>query len=522
MKNQIRETYVEMRDGIKLYTIVQLPETGSCFPVIVVRDPYVTKEINRQAMENEPLHGYAVVTQHCRGCGRSEGECIPYINERNDGLDLLDWIRHQDFYNGELFLKGASYLASVHFSYLNTDPPDVKAAFLAVQDTERYNLLYRNGFFKAGRRGWSFAMYKKNSIRNKNFTTDTFRTMPLKGITRYVLGEYAPCIEEEFSHPDPSDPYYSTPEGGSDYSHAVLKCKIPILLVSGFYDIYADGIFAIWDSMSPARRENCALIVTPYSHDYSPDTPDPELPPYPGAKLDPLLYLEWFEHFRIGSPLRSIEKGKTAYYTLFENQWHSLPELKNGPQRKKFFLAPDRTLTDVPAPADEISYIYNPYAPASFRGGICNNFDAMKIQDPPNSRYDIISFLSGELENTLCNGQIELSLNVRSSAPDTCFYVRLSIVKDGKAYSLRDDVDSLCRTIPDYVPGNTATLHFTFAPHSFQIQKGDRLRLDVSSSCFPHLQIHPNRKGLIAEQIGADIARNTILTENSNLILHCI
>ena len=141
IKNQLLEYMVPMRDGVRLYTLVQLPVTGQKLPVIIKRNPYAGDVLDLEAYRKENTHGYAVVYQECRGTGRSEGDCIPYINEHNDGLDLLDWIREQDFYNGELFLSGASYLASVHLSYLNTNPPDVKAACLMVQDCRRYNLL---------------------------------------------------------------------------------------------------------------------------------------------------------------------------------------------------------------------------------------------------------------------------------------------------------------------------------------------------------------------------------------------
>ena len=152
-QNTIIETWMTARDGVKLYTLLQLPEPDGRFPVIILRNPYALPETDLEPLKNEDTHGYAVVTQHCRGTGRSEGICIPYISERNDGLDLLEWIRKQPFYQGELFLSGSSYLTSVHYSYLNTDPPDIKAAFLPVQDSERYNILYRNGFFKSGLHG---------------------------------------------------------------------------------------------------------------------------------------------------------------------------------------------------------------------------------------------------------------------------------------------------------------------------------------------------------------------------------
>ena len=164
------EYMIPMRDGVKLYTLVQLPETGKKLPTIIKRNPYADPDAP-PAMEpfrNENTHGYAIVYQECRGTGRSEGDCIPFINERNDGLDTLDWIRKQDFYNGELFLEGQSYLSAVHLSYLKTNQPDVKAACLMIMDTERYNLLYRNGFFKTGLHGgWAINMYKKKTFRKK-------------------------------------------------------------------------------------------------------------------------------------------------------------------------------------------------------------------------------------------------------------------------------------------------------------------------------------------------------------------
>ena len=146
----------------------------------------------------------------------------------------------------------------------------------------------------------------------------------------------------------------------------------------------------------------------------------------------------------------------------------------------------------------------------------------MQIQDKPNSRYDIISFLSEPFaEKVLCEGKITLELHCRSTAPDTCFYARLSLVRNGKALSLRDDIDSLCRIQKDYIPGTERLLNFTFAEHSFEIQPGDCLRLDVSSSCVPYFQVHTNRKGLQTDQTGADPCRNTIITGKSVLTLRC-
>ena len=534
MKNVIREYMLELADGVRLYTIVQLPAEEGRFPVIVIRTPYAPttgdpkSSVVMESMRKEDTHGYAVVTQHCRGTGRSEGVCKAYLNERKDGLALLDWVRGQPFYNGELFLSGGSYLTSVHYAWMNVDPPDVKAAFLPVQDSERYNALYRHGFYKtAGHGQWVMNMYKRNLPIRRNLNPDIFRTMPLSGITRFVFGEFVPEIEEEFRHPDPDDAYWNTPEGGADYRDACRKTSFPILLVTAFYDIYPGGILDIWNRMTPDRKRNCACIITPYSHRWNPapNRISPELPEFPCGRVDevcPDLKYIWFDHFRKGTPLRFAEKGKITYYTLFENRWHTADRLADAPNKRMFHLHADRKLTTGTPESGEITYLYNPYAPASFKGGCCLNFGGMQIQDKPNSRYDIISFISEPFaEKVLCEGKIELDLYCRSTAPDTCFYVRLDLVRDGKAYALRDDIDSLCREAKDYVPDTVRVLKFTFVEHSFEIQPGDRLRLDVSSSCVPHFQVHTNRKGLQADQTGADPCWNTVITGKSVLTIRC-
>ena len=108
---------------------------------------------------------------------------------------------------------------------------------------------------------------------------------------------------------------------------------------------------------------------------------------------------------------------------------------------------------------------------------------------------------------------------LRSTAPDTCFYVRLDIVRDGVALAVRDDIDSLCRVEKEYSHGEERVLRFVFAEHALRIRPGDRLRLDVSSSCAPYFQVHTNRKGLQALQTGADVCRNTIVMGASKVRL---
>ena len=229
-------------DGAELFTIVCLPDAGGTFPTVLYRNPYVdsaarkTEDALCQEFLAEQMkwveNGYAVIFQHCRGRGKSTGHCIPYIYEREDGLLLQDWVRKQPFYNGELYLCGSSYTSSVHFV---TAPfaDDIKGAVLEVQDCERYNCNYRNGFYKVGLHGsWYVNMYKKQTMPEKNYTTDTFRMLPLSDFSKTVFGEEAEDFNEILKHPDREDPFWQTRYGGGEAHDAIKHANIPILLVN--------------------------------------------------------------------------------------------------------------------------------------------------------------------------------------------------------------------------------------------------------------------------------------------------
>ena len=123
-------TYYEylQNNEVKLFTVISLPDRKGFFPVVIYRSPYVDSaellsedEICAQkAVEYQKWNeaGYAVVFQHCRGRGKSSGDCVPYIYERDDGLFLQSWIRKQSFYNGELYL---SFSVCKHYTDKNKE-----------------------------------------------------------------------------------------------------------------------------------------------------------------------------------------------------------------------------------------------------------------------------------------------------------------------------------------------------------------------------------------------------------------
>ena len=501
--------------GNGLFTAVCLPAPEGRFPTVVLRSPYVDAyedigedEICRQYQESHMgwlQAGYAVVFQHCRGRGKSGGDCVPYIYEREDGLALHEWIRKQPFYSGELYLVGGSYTSSVHY-VCAPFADDIKGAVLEVQDCERYNCIYRNGFFKAGLHGgWYVGMYKRKSIPAKNYVAESFGTLPLSDFSQTVFGEPAEDLDETFRHPDRNDPFWSTRFGGGEAHDAVKSAGIPILFVTGFYDIYTGGIFDMWKGLDARTKKLCALAVHPYDHG---GTGAGQPVKFSGGALSETFgdyRIQWLDAVR-GLRGYPFPQGKVTYYQLFGDKWlcDDFPEAENS--------------MVFPLGEGERSYSYNPFAPASFRGGLSANFGGTAYQDKPGSRYDILTFYTPEFaEDTFVRGKMSAVLKVRSSCEDTCFYMRVSLCRGDGDYGLRDDINQISNFDPGYVPGNEIEMRFDFDEHSFVVGKGEKLRIDVSSSAFPMYVRHTNNRGLFSEQRTAKTARNTVICGGSFL-----
>lgn len=114
-------------------------------------------------------------------------------------------------------------------------------------------------------------------------------------------------------------------------------------------------------------------------------------------------------------------------------------------------------------------------------------------------------------------GELEATLTVKTDCADTAFFVRVSVVTAEAAWVLRDTIFSLDHETGGYTPGTEASVTVRTAPVAWQIHKGDRIRVDVSSSNFPTYAAHTNTKGNWAEQREAKVAQNTVVCGKSYL-----
>lgn len=517
------EDMVRSSDGTGLYTWCTLPDAGVRCPTVLVRNPYIkSTEAPSPEVLSSGRTDFVWVTQHCRGRGCSEGEFVPYVNEREDGLALLEWARKLPSYNGQIFLSGTSYYSSVHYSYMDTDPSDVVGAALQVQCCDRYGIIFRNGCFKIGLHGnWYLENYRHKDSGRIADPSASQTSFPLIEWSGRCFGRPEHSFDEPLRHYRRDDPFWQSddPSSGSSYRNALLKSSFPVLLFSGFYDIYTEDMFDMWRELPAERRADCAMIIDAYGHN---SKLQPEMVGTPGEFPDGSRkqafrkaqdeWIRWCLDRSSEPSFSGFEKGKITYYALWENRWYTEPELLDGPVRHRFALG-----------KGEKSYAYDPLRelpvfPGS--GGIC--FGGMRIQPEPGWRDDVVSFVLPAVEEQLdIRGRITARLAVRSDCEDTAFYIRLSVKKsDGRWYLLRDDITTLCYDRGKYRPGRVRILEYRFADHAFRLEKGDVLRVDVSSASSDFAP-HPNLPGNPYLQSETRIAHNTVIASRSSVTLPC-
>ena len=148
------------------------------------------------------------------------------------------------------------------------------------------------------------------------------------------------------------------------------------------------------------------------------------------------------------------------------------------------------------------------------------NFSGMRAQPKPDFRDDVVSFVLPPAEESLdLRGRMKAALTVTSDCEDTAFFMRVSVDKGaGRWYSLRDDITTMCADGKDYAPGTEKTLDFEFHTLAFRLEKGDRLRVDVSSAS-SQFSPHGNVKGNQNYVREPKVAHNAVDAGKSKLVL---
>ena len=498
-------------NGAVFFTLILKPQKNGKFPVVVSRSPYVGNTKDKTESELCELflkeniswaeNGYVLVFQHCRGQGKSSGDFVPYIHEREDGLEFRKWIRLQDFYNGEMYLIGGSYTASLHYSTAPFED-DIKGAVFNVQDSERYRLWYRNGSMRRGHANWHFGLYKANSGLKKNFTIDSFSQLPINNLSQRGLGEVADDFEQMLSAPCFDHPFWQTRNGGCEARDAVKSANIPMLLTTGYNDFYVGGMFKMWNEMDKQTKDKCAFLVSPYNHGDTYYGDDGIC--FPNGSVSEQFgkdcHINWFNAIR-NNQKQSVETGKITYYRTFENRWQT-----------DFYSGKTKDVVITLGDCDK-TIIYNPKNPPAFCPEGC-------FMDEPHKREDVVTIYTQPMDNDMfVKGKMRAKLAVSTDCEDTSFYIMIGICTPNGDYSLRHDITSILYQKQTYKVKDTVVLDFEFDEYAFAIKKGQKLRIDIAPTDKNTYVCHTNIKGDYSQIETFKTAHNNVILSKSNITL---
>ena len=526
---------IPMRDGVKLSADVYFPIGKGPFPVILVRTPY----------DNAPLvekglffaqNGFVYVAQDCRGRYDSEGEFYPWHQEVADGFDTRKWIAQQSWCNGKIGTVGGSYLGMVQWLGVLEGSDYLTAMMPAVTPIDGWiwGNEYVNGAYQlALNHGWGFSTTNRTKQPTAQYDwMKLLHFLPLIEMDKVSTDAEIPFIRDWIKHAAYDD-YWRKISAEDKFD----RINVPVYSVAGWFDAYPAALLRGFSGVrkhakSERIRMSQRIMVGPWPHGISRSTRTGELDFGPAAIVESEealaghnvpqeLALKWFDYWLKEKDNGIMKDPPIRIFVMGANVWRSEHEWPLArTQFTSFYLhskgkanslTGDGTLVPRAPGADgsKDTYSYDPANPVFERGG---NFSysipgvggsgelaGPHDQRPNERRDDVLVYTSDPLSDDLeVTGPLTCKLYISSSAPDTDFTVRLvDVYPDGRAMNFSEGIlraryrDS--KESPRLMePGQVYGLTIEMQPTSLVFKKGHRIRVDVSSSDFPHFDRNPN------------------------------
>lgn len=497
---------IPMRDGVALRAHVVVPEGDGPFPTVLVRTPY-----GRSFQFGNRIHwaarGYVLVAQDVRGRGDSEGEFDPWMNERADGWDTLEWITQQPWSDGRVGMIGASYVAQVQWLAAAGRHPALKAMIPLVSGTDPFfDTPWDHGILKLGLLDWAYDITHPDG-EEPSGDPARLREVPLADADLEYTGVDLPIWNRWVARDVPAD-----------WDDAAFLDRITtpgpdlpaVLHVSGWWDVESIATDRNWRTLAGAGHGDQWLLYGPWAHNDFIEPPPlarGEVEFGEAAALDYLTYwVRFFDHTLKRRRVGQESAPRVMAYLIGENRWltgDSWPLPSTRPL--DLFLSAGTAESargalheaSPPAPSQR-SFVQSPSstpiredpsfsASVVYPGGAVDDDDQLAWVTPP-------------LRDTLrVVGPVELSLTFSSDAPDADFYALLvSVAPDGTAHALaqpgkvRGSFHGGWTAPRALEPDRPYPISFPLPPVGYALPAGHRLGLVIRGDWMPRFALNPH------------------------------
>lgn len=506
--NVDRNQPILLKDGTTLYHDFYSPKYTKKKPVLLIRTPYQKegiKIVGRFFAEN----GFGVIIQDVRGKYSSEGAFIPFLNEYKDGVETLNWVQGQDWFNGDLGMWGSSYLGFSALVLSNSNHPALKSIFNLSGWINGIGISEVGGAFHQQMViPWLLFEGQKTQLNLDDIDLDDiFLHTPLIDVLPNMRFQ-------------DKDEVYQLEHITKEFESFVYsEVNIPIMHVNGWFDFTISAGLNDFKQLKKHANAPQSMIVGPWYHnqlyDENPKLGDYQLPVNGSANMEWMLKqsLSWFQQTLIDQ--KKLDDDQIRYYVLFQDEWKESPVWPpKNTQFKNYYLFEDRLIASVPDSDQSGSktFEFNPENPVPTTGGANFNFFLDEIgiqnQDEIELRDDVLIFTSVPLQNDqIFAGSHSVSLFVSTTGKGTDFTAKLTKVDaDSRSQNI---LDGIVRVSQKDLIRNTTKITIKLGDSAFLIKKGERVRLQISSSNFPKFSRNPNTG---VEPMEAEIFRKATQT----------
>jgi uncharacterized protein len=485
------QAWIPMQDGIRLSATLYMPEGAKPqerFPAILEYLPY--RKDDATAARDYPLHsyfahrGFVSVRVDIRGTGTSEGhtpEREYSEQEQSDGVEVISWLAHQPWSNGNVGMMGISWGGFNAMQMAMRNPPGLKA-IIAVDATDE---LFHDDVH-----------YVDGIMHVDEFELDMDMAEGITGAPDYSLDEKV--LGPRFETPPWSLLYLKHQHDGPFWRAPVRpqnEIRVPCFLIGGLLDGYRDSIPQMLQHVKAPIR----AIIGPWNHTFPNDAvPGPQIEWRDQA-------VRWWDHWLKGRDTGVLDDPKLIVYM---QHWHPPdPNLENVPGvwRKEdawppqgmtestLFLQPNHMLATTSAPDNhQLKYIPSNGVEAGFWWG------ELLVDQRPVDAFSLTYDSAPLKEDVAILGHPRAVLRASAPVPLAHWFARLSDVAPDRSVTQitgagmngaqRDSVTDPKDLLPNQLYSFKIEMHLA----SWVFPKGHRIRLSVSNGLWPMMWPTPN------------------------------
>jgi uncharacterized protein len=536
-----RNVASSMRDGVRLKADLWLPDTKQPVPAILFRTPYGRSAYSPDVLRPQQCveAGFAAVVQDIRGRFGSEGEWEPlnWAQEGADSYDTIEWIAAQSWCSTAVGMSGLSYCGTVQLAASLTKPPHLKAIAPTMASSAEFDRIETGGALRLDlgvswlavtaidwllrRRAAGLAIPDAEAlilraVQDPRFLYDV---RPLRDMPLFSIADFPISFDELYSRLN-----VPTHVDGIDLD-------IPALHVGGWYDFSHSTAVNLFKRQTGAGNSHCHLVMGPWTH-------SSQLPQTQGqvnfgamasgaASRIPELVLTFFRRHLKNE---AVQVPRVRYFLMNSGGWREDSEWppKDSTMRRMYLAVESGAgaLKDSMANDEDASdvYRYDPLHPTPTIGGRTLGAGRLSMgpisQQALDDRSDMLRYTSRALVDMLdIAGSAAATLWVSSSALDTDFMVKLIDV-DGNGIALpicdgalRLRYRSGFEQEMPYAPGAIVAIEIPLGHVAWRVLPGHRLRVQIQSANFPHLDANSNLGNALGTGVAAAAATNTVFRD---------